>query len=239
MLFWDSASRSRNRSICSAGRLAAPGWPPALPRRPGAGRGRGRPSRSRVPGRPPGRGESRLGAFGQPGVDHLGQAAQLSLDGLGLADEGHQDAILGALLVDEIMAEDLGARLELAVDPPVALLHPAGVPGHVEMEEVPAVGLEVQALAGRVGGDQDAERMLGRVGVEGELDGLPLVMRRRAVEDRDPVVGAVGPVDRGRELLMEIALGVVVLGEDDDPRVVPGAGVTWWWSSGARSPIRS
>ena len=64
--------------------------------------------------------------------------------------------------------------------------------------------------------------MLGRVGVEGELDGFTLVMRRRAVEDRDPVVGAVGPIDRGRELLMEIALGVVVLGEDDDARVVPG-----------------
>ena len=159
---------------------------------------------------------------GEPGVDHLRQAAELFLDGLGLADEGHQDAILGTLLVDEVMAEDLGARLELPVDPPVALLHPAGVPGHVEMEEVGAVGLEVQALAGRVGGDQDAEGMLARVGVEGELDGFPLVMRRRTVEDRDPVVGAVGPVDRGRELLMEIALGVVVLGEDEDPRVVPG-----------------
>ena len=128
----------------------------------------------------------------------------------------------GRWLVDEIMAEDLGARLQFPVDPAVALLHPARVPGHVEMEEVGAMGLEVQSLAGRVGGDQDAEGMLGRVGVEGELDGFALVMRCRTVEDRDPVVGAVGPVDRGRELLMEIALGVVVFGEDDDSRVVPG-----------------
>ncbi len=63
--------------------------------------------------------------------------------------------------------------------------------------------------------------MLGRVGIEGELDCFALVVRRGAVEDGDAVVGAVGAVDRGRDLLMQIALGVVVFGEDDDPRVVP------------------
>ena len=58
------------------------------------------------------------------------------------------------------MAADLGGRLELAVDAAVALLDAAGVPGQVEVEQVRAVGLEVEALAGGVGGDQDAERML-------------------------------------------------------------------------------
>ena len=66
--------------------------------------------------------------------------------------------------VDEVVAVDLGVRLELAVDAAVALLHAARVPGHVEVEQVPAVGLEVQALAGGVGGDQDADRVLLRVG---------------------------------------------------------------------------
>ena len=67
--------------------------------------------------------------------------------------------------------------------------------------------------------------MLARVGVEGLLDLLALgsgIGRRRALwKDGDPLVGPVGPVDRGRELLMQVALRVVVLGEDEDPRVVP------------------
>jgi hypothetical protein len=54
------------------------------------------------------------------------------------------------------------------------------------------------------------------------LDGFTLVMRRGTVEDGNPVVGVVGPIDCGGELLMEIALGVVILGEDYNPRVVPG-----------------
>ena len=68
---------------------------------------------------------------------------------LGLADQDGEDAVLGALVVDEVMAEDLGLRLELAVDAAVALLHAARVPRHVEVEQVPAVGLEVRALRGR------------------------------------------------------------------------------------------
>ena len=59
--------------------------------------------------------------------------------------------------------------------------------------------------------------MLGRVGVERPLDLLAFVRRRGAVVDRDPLLGPVGAVDRGRKLLVEVALGVVVLGEDDDP----------------------
>ena len=68
------------------------------------------------------------------------------------------------------MAPDGVGRLELAVDPAVALLDPAGVPRQVEVEEVGAVRLEVQALPGGVGGDEDAQRILGRVGVEPPLD---------------------------------------------------------------------
>ena len=54
------------------------------------------------------------------------------------------------------MANDLRRGLELAVDAPVALLDAAWVPGQVEVEEIGAVGLEVQPLAGGVGGEQDA-----------------------------------------------------------------------------------
>jgi len=77
----------------------------------------------------------------QPAFDHLGQAAQLLLDDLGLAHQSGEDAVLGALQVDEIIAVHFRLRLQLAVDPAVALLHPAGIPGHIEMKQVPAVGL--------------------------------------------------------------------------------------------------
>ena len=96
-------------------------------------------------------------------VDHLGEAAEFALDGLRLADQHFQHAILGALREHEVVAADLRGRLQLAVDAPVALLDAAGVPGQVEVEQVGAVRLEVQSLAGGVGGDQDAQRIVRRV----------------------------------------------------------------------------
>ena len=123
---------------------------------------------------------------GQPAFEHLGQAAQLLLDGLRLAHQDLEDAVLLAVGVDEVVAVDLVTGLELAVDAAVPLLQPARVPRHVEMEEVPAVGLEVQALAGGVGGDEDAHRVLPRIGGEGTLDLLALGGRRRPVVDGDP-----------------------------------------------------
>ena len=88
-------------------------------------------------------------------VDDLGQAAELALDGLGLADENFEHPVLGALRQDEVVAADLFGRLELAVDAAVALLDAARVPGEIEVEEVGAVGLEVEAFARGVGGEQD------------------------------------------------------------------------------------
>ena len=101
-----------------------------------------------------------LSVSGQPAFEHLREAAQLLLDRLRLPDQDFQDAVFLAVGVDEVVAVDLGVRLELAVDAAVALFQAARVPGHVEVEQVPAVGLEVQALAGGVGGDQDADRVL-------------------------------------------------------------------------------
>ena len=128
-------------------------------------------------------------------VDDLGEAAELLLDRLGLPDEHLEHAVLGALRQHEVVAADLGGRLELAVDAAVALLDAAGVPGQVEVEEVGAVGLEVQALAGGVGGEQDAQRVLGRVGVEAALDLLAPGAAREAVDHLDALVGAVGALD--------------------------------------------
>jgi hypothetical protein len=57
------------------------------------------------------------------------------------------------------MAADLFRVLERAVDAVVPLLHARGVPGDVEVEEVRAVGLEVDALARGVGREEDPRRM--------------------------------------------------------------------------------
>ena len=104
--------------------------------------------------------DTELQRVGQAGVDDLGQAAEFLLDGLRLADQNSENPIFRSLLVDEVVAVDRVGVLELAVDAAVALFHSAGVPGHVEMEQVPAVRLKVQAFACRVGGDQDANRVL-------------------------------------------------------------------------------
>jgi len=57
-------------------------------------------------------------AFG----DHLAGGAKLFADGLVLAHQRCEHAILRALSVDEIAAEHLRRRLQLAIDAAVALL---------------------------------------------------------------------------------------------------------------------
>ncbi len=113
-------------------------------------------------------------AFG----DDLTRRAQLTLDGLGLAHQRLEDDVLLALGVAEVAAEDLRGRLQLAVDPAVALLKPRRVPRQIEVDEVVAAGLQVDALARGVGADQDAHRLGGRIGVEGPLHRLAALGRR-------------------------------------------------------------
>ena len=155
-------------------------------------------------------------------VDDLREAAELLLDGLGLPDQHLEHAVLDPLREHEVVAAHLGGRLELAVDAAVALLDAARVPGQVEVEEVGAVRLEVQALAGGVGGEQDAQRVLRGVGVEPALDLLAPRAAREAVDHLDALVGAVGALDRLLEDRLQVALrALAVLGEDQDAPVVP------------------
>ena len=103
-------------------------------------------------------------------VDHLRQAAELPPDRLGLAHQHLEHPVLDPLRKHEVVAADLVRRLQLAVDAPVALLDSPRVPRQVEVEQVGAVRLEVQALPRGVGRDQDPQRILRRVGVEPALD---------------------------------------------------------------------
>ena len=94
--------------------------------------------------------------LGHPAFEHRGGAAELGADALRLLHEHLEYPILGALAVEEVAAEHLAGGLELAVDAAVALVETARVPGQVEVEQIGAVALQVQSLAGGVGGDQDA-----------------------------------------------------------------------------------
>ena len=66
------------------------------------------------------------------------------------------------------------------------------------MDEVGAVGLEVDAFARGVGADEDAQRLHVRIGVEGALDLLAAIRSGRAREDADAIVGAIGSASASR-----------------------------------------
>ena len=68
------------------------------------------------------------------------------------------------------MAKNLFGRLKFTVNTAIALLKPGGVPGDVEVKEVVAVVLEIQALAGRIGCQKDTHRGPGGVCIERFLD---------------------------------------------------------------------
>ena len=170
-------------------------------------------------------------------VDDPGQAAKLLLDGLGLADEYLQHPVLHPLGEDEIVTVDLRGRLELAVDAAVPLLDAARVPGQVEVKEVGAMGLEVQALAGCVGRDQDAQGILRRIGVEPALYRLAPAPARQAVDDLDALVCTVGVLDGLLQDVLQIALRpFAVLREDQDATQIPLRRVARRSSSEGREP---
>ena len=126
----------------------------------------------------------------------------------------------------EVVAANLRGGLQLAIDAAVALLDAPGVPRHVEVEEVGAVRLEVQALASGVGRDEDAQRIFGGIGVEAPLDLLARLAAGQAGDDRDALVGAIGRRDRLLEDLLQVALrALAVLGEDEHAAVVPPRGL--------------
>ena len=158
-------------------------------------------------------------------LDHLRETAEFLLDRFGLPHQHVENAVLPALRQLEVAAAHLGRGLELAVNAPVALLDAARVPRQVEVEEVGAVGLEVQPLAGGVGGEQDAERVLGGRGVEPALDLAAAGAGDEAVNRIDALFGAVGVRDGSLQDVAEVALRALpVLGEDEDAAVVPAGG---------------
>ena len=76
-------------------------------------------------------------------IDHPREAAQFVPDCLCLLDNRFEDTILGPVLVDKVVAENFGRRLELAIDASIPLFKAARVPGHIEVKEAIAVSLKI------------------------------------------------------------------------------------------------
>src|SRR5262249_2021895 len=129
-------------------------------------------------------------------LDDLGEAAKIALDRLGLAHEHVEDAVLGPVGQNEVIATHFGLGLQLAVDTPVALINAARIPRQIKVEQVGAVGLEIEPFASGVGGDQDAEWIVGGIGVESTLDLMSTGAARQAINDRDALIPAVRALDR-------------------------------------------
>ena len=142
-------------------------------------------------------------------------------DGLGFPHQRFQHDVGFALLVAEVPADDLLRRLELAIDPAVALFQPGGIPRQIEMNEVGAIGLKVDALAGGIGADQDTQRLDVRVRVEGPFDLFPSIRSRRSREHPDAVVGAIRLGKSLAQPPFQPAPGILVFREDDEAPAVP------------------
>ena len=112
---------------------------------------------------------SRLKSLREALADDLSGRSELLANALRLADEGLQDDILGALLIDEIAAPDLRRWLQFSADAAVALFEPRRVPRQIDMDEVVTLHLKVDAFARGVGADQDAQRLVRRIGIEPAL----------------------------------------------------------------------
>ena len=114
---------------------------------------------------------------------------------------------------------------------------PARVPGEVEVEQVGAVRLEVQTFPGGICRQQNAKRVLGRIGVEALLDFPPPCRADQPVNHLDALVRQVRSRDRFLQDGLQIALGPLpVLGEDQHPAVVPGGPITLSQFAEGRQP---
>ena len=158
---------------------------------------------------------------GDTRFEHLRGAAELLANAFHLVHQHLQDTIFRPLDEDEVTAEHLVGWLQLAVDAAVALVETARVPGQIEMTQVMAMALEIEALPRRVGGDENAQRVVARLGVEGVLDVFPPVPGGRPGEGLDPFVCLVGMNDGLVQAALKPAARVFVFGEDEKATVVP------------------
>ena len=82
--------------------------------------------------------------------------AEVSANAIGLGDEDFKDVFIASVTTEEVEASDDALCLTEAVDAAVALLHAAGIPRGLEVDQSGARLLEVEPLTGGICGEQEA-----------------------------------------------------------------------------------
>ena len=80
------------------------------------------------------------------------------------------------------MASDFAFALKLTIDAPIALLHSAWIPGHVEVKQIRAIVLKINSFPCCIGRNQNSQRMLGRIAIERLFDELPSLFTHAPVK---------------------------------------------------------
>src|SRR4051794_41308938 len=89
---------------------------------------------------------------------------------------------LPPLGADEVMDQYLAGGLAVTIDAAVALLEAVGVPRNLRVDEAMAALLQGDALRGGIGGQQDPDRIQGRICLPARLDRLAVLFAGRAVQ---------------------------------------------------------
>ena len=106
------------------------------------------------------------------------------------------------------------------------------------MEQITAVVLQVHPLPGRIGGDQDPQGIKRRWAVEAAFKRFALFIANAAVEGGDSLLLKVAAGDQAAQLLLQPALGVGVLREDQQALAIPaGAWLAQIGAEVAADPI--
>ena len=105
-------------------------------------------------------------------AEDFARGAELFSYHLGLADERIQNAILFALVIEEVTTGDGLGGLQLAVYAAVPLFKTRRIPGQIDMDEVVTAGLQVEAFARGISADQDADGFLIERRIESDLDAV-------------------------------------------------------------------
>jgi hypothetical protein len=108
-------------------------------------------------------------------AQHFAGGAELLSDHLRLANERIQNPVLLALVIEEIAAGHDLRRLQLAIDAAIALFKARRVPRQVDVDEIMAARLQVQAFARGIGADKDADKLFLEGRIEGDLDAVALL----------------------------------------------------------------
>src|ERR1700730_16774238 len=159
--------------------------------------------------------------LGNAVLNNLADRPELFADGLRFSNQRLKYDVRFALLVAKISADDLLRGLELAVNAPIALFQPGRVPRQIEMNEVGAIGLKIDALPGRISADEDAQRLDIRVRVEGPFDLLSSIRSRRASEHTNAVISTVRVRHRLSKASFQPTARVLVLCEYDKTPAIP------------------